>query len=356
MTISNTDQTSSLREQLLNAIDNNSPLSIKGNGSKNFYGNPVNGSTLDLSSHSGIISFEPSELVITARAGTPLSDIQSLLNDNKQLLAFEPPMFNNMGTLGGAVASGLSGPRRPWVGAARDFVLGVKILNGKGEELSFGGQVMKNVAGYDVARLMTGSLGTLGVLLEISLKVLPRDEHEVTLVSETDTTTALSIMTDLNGQTLPVSAMCYLDGKIYIRLSATKSAVEQACRTLDGEELDDADEFWVALRDQTATFFTDTRPLWRLSLPPATIPLQIQGDTLIDWGGGQRWLSSDEDAGVIRQLCDAHGGHATLFRSNGCDSDRFHPLAAGLAGLHRQIKHAFDPANILNPGRMVRDW
>lgn len=350
------DQTTSLQESILDAIDSATPLDIQGLGSKRFYGRQPQGKTLRLSDHSGIISYEPSELVITARSGTPLTEIIETLNQHNQMLAFEPPLFDATGTIGGAIASGLSGPRRPYTGAARDFVLGIKCLNGKAELLSFGGQVMKNVAGYDVSRLMCGALGTLGVLLEISLKVLPKPEHEITLVRECNQEEALSLIEHLSGKNVPLSAACHYGKQLNLRLSGTETAVLNTSADIGGDELQQSEVFWSSLRDQTHSFFDNASPLWRLSLPPATPELKLDGETFIDWGGAQRWLKTDEDTDMIRQICEAHDGHATLFRHDEHDSEVFHPLNPGVAHLHRQLKQAFDPHAILNPHRMLAEW
>lgn len=352
----NHDQTTSLQEHVCHAINNSQALEIQGLGSKQFYGRKPHGEILSLAGHSGIISYEPSELVITARSGTPLKDIIDVLDQNNQMLAFEPPLFDGTGTLGGAVASGLSGPRRPYTGSVRDFVLGVKCLNGKGELLRFGGQVMKNVAGYDVSRLMCGALGTLGVLLEISLKVLPKAEHEITLLRECNHEEALQLIDHFSGQDIPLSAACHHDRQLSLRLSGAETAILNASADIGGDELKQADAFWASLRDQTHSFFDTTTPLWRLSLAPATPCMKLDGSAFIDWGGAQRWLKTTDDARLVRQICEAHDGHASLFRHDGHSSEVFHPLAPGIAALHRQLKRAFDPHGIFNPQRMVAEW
>jgi glycolate oxidase FAD binding subunit len=267
------------------------------------------------------------------------------------MLAFEPPRFAEFSTLGGAIASGLSGPRRSYCGAARDFVLGCHIINGKGKILRFGGQVMKNVAGYDVSRLMVGAFGTLGVLLEVSLKVLPRPAASLTLVREYPAGQALQRMRELAGKSIAVDASCHLDGALYLRLSGSHEAVHAARRSLGGEVLQDDTAFWRRLRDHELPFFADAQPLWRLALPPATPLLPLEGIRLIEWGGAQRWLKTAEDAAAVRAAAALAGGHATLFR-HGERSDVFHPLPAGLLALQRNLKRAFDPHGIFNPGRM----
>ena len=342
-----------LRDVVLEAAGNNQPLAIQGGGTKSFYGHAVVGKSLPVTEHTGIVSYEPTELVITARAGTPLQAVEDALHEKGQMLAFEPPHYAAPGTLGGAVASGLSGPRRPYVGSARDFVLGVKILNGKGEQLSFGGQVMKNVAGYDVSRLMAGAQGTLGVLLEVSLKVLPVPPIEVTLTFEQDTSQALVLANRWAGKSLPLAGACYDGERLQIRLAGTDSGVRAARSMMGGEEGDGS--FWLKLRDHALAFFAADEPLWRLSVPPGSPLAGLPGTWLLDWGGAQRWLRSGADVAEIRDQAQQAGGHATLFRGARAGEAVFHPLPEPLAQLHRRLKKAFDPHRILNPGRLFPD-
>ena len=349
------DITDELLARVREAIQNRAALRIVGGDTKGFYGRAPQGVRLETYGHSGILDYEPSELVITARSGTPLNEIDAALAEHGQMLAFEPPHFGDGATLGGTVACGLSGPRRPWGGALRDHVLGVKIINGKGETLSFGGQVMKNVAGFDVSRLMAGALGTLGVLLEVSLKVLPRPSQEITLVSELDAKRSLRFMSALMGRSSPLSAACHHKGHLYLRVSGSEAALQRARTDIGGDELPDSDRFWSDLREQRLDLFQGINPLWRLSLPPATPPLELPGNEIIDWGGAQRWLVSHEPAERIREAAEQAGGHATAFRCR----DRktvFQPLPDGLAALHRNLKQAFDPQSLFNPGRMYPDW
>lgn len=341
----------------MQAAANNTPLYLHGNNSKSFYGRGCSAQAFDTSGHHGIIEYDPSELVITARAGTTLQELEHTLAAHGQALPFEPPCFGNS-TLGGTIATGLSGPRRPYAGAARDFVLGIRCINGRGEILSFGGQVMKNVAGYDVSRLMCGALGTLGVILDVSLKVLPLDELSITHVSECNEHDAIQQMNTLAGHPLPLTAASWLNGQLYLRLSGNSASVNTASQQLAGDVMNenDARDFWQLLRNQQHAFFAGDTPLWRLSLPPATLPLHIEGEALLDWGGAQRWYRSHEQANVIRTLCEQHGGHATLFRHGDRNGDVFQPLAPGIAQLHRSLKQAFDPHGLFNPGHMYRDW
>jgi len=345
----NSDLSSELAEQVRQAYTDKNPLVIRGGGSKAFYGNDVKGSILDVSSHRGIIEYQPSELVITARSGTPLKDIEAELAANGQMLAFEPPVHTADATFGGAIACGLSGPRRASSGAARDFVLGTRIINGKGEQLRFGGQVMKNVAGYDASRLMTGAQGTLGVLLDISVKVLPMPARELTLSLAYDETEALTHLNDWIRQGLPVSASCLFGNSLIVRLGNTVSSVDAAASLIGGAEVDG--EFWDHIRNQTHDFYKQA-DLWRVSVPPATPPLANGRPQMIEWAGALRWIVSDEP---LYDLAKQHGGHATRY-SLGGDSidDCFQPLDPAMLALHRRIKLAFDPQQILNPGRMYK--
>lgn len=347
-----TDITSQLKEQIDAAIVDKRPLNIVGGDSKAFYGRMAMGEALRISAHRGIVNYEPTELVITARAGTPLVDIEQALAGYNQMLSFEPPHFGDSATLGGTIACGFSGPRRPYSGAVRDCVLGSKIINGKGEVLHFGGEVMKNVAGYDVSRLMAGALGTLGVLLEISLKVLPRAAFETTLVQQCSEVEALRRMNAWAATPLPLSATCYVDECLYVRMSGAESSVAASVKNIGGDRVDDGDEFWHGLREHTLPFFKDVQNLWRIAIPQAAAPLGLSGGQLIEWGGGQRWMASDDDAQAIRNSTIVAGGHATHYRGGQRAGDVFQPLDRGLWRLHQNMKQAFDPHGILNPGRL----
>ncbi|MFD2367564.1 glycolate oxidase subunit GlcE [Pseudoduganella sp. GCM10020061] len=342
-------------EQFRERVLHGRPLRIRGGGTKDFYGQPPAGEVLDTRAYSGIIDYEPTELVITARSGTPLAQIEAVLAERGQMLAFEPPHFGGGATLGGAIASGLSGPRRASSGAVRDFVLGVVMMDAKGEVLRFGGQVMKNVAGYDVTRLMAGSLGTLGLMLEHSVKVLPRPVAETTLRFELSEGDALRTLNLWAGKPLPVSATCWHDGVLSVRLSGAHAAVEAALRTLGGERVDDAGGFWAGLREQRHAFFEGEQALWRLSLPSTAAPLDLRGPQLIEWGGAQRWLRADANEAIahgVRRAAAIAGGHATLFRAGDKSAGVFHPLPPALARINQRMKDAFDPSNMFNPGRM----
>jgi glycolate oxidase FAD binding subunit len=341
-----------LQERVAEAFGAGTPICIVGGNTKSFLGREARGTVLDVTAHRGIISYQPAELVITARAGTLLRDIELALADHRQMLPFEPPSFGATATLGGTVACGLSGPRRAYAGAVRDFVLGMKIINGRGDVLRFGGQVMKNVAGFDVSRLMAGAMGTLGVMLEISLKVLPRPECEVTLAQEWNATDAVTAMNHWAGRPMPLSASCYDGDRLYIRLSGSQTAVESANHHLGGEVIKEAAQFWENIREQRHGFFAGQLPLWRMSVPPATPPISLTGKWLLEWGGAQRWLKSDVDGTLLRRAATEAGGHATLYRGEYGKGERFHSLPQTLSQIHRRIKQAFDPKGILNPGRM----
>jgi glycolate oxidase FAD binding subunit len=343
------------KEQVRAAAAQKRTLRIRGGGTKDWYGQRTDGDVLDTRAYSGIIDYEPTELVITARCGTPLAEIEAALAERNQMLAFEPPHFGAGATFGGAVAAGLSGPRRATSGAVRDFVLGTKLLDGKGEVLTFGGQVMKNVAGYDVSRLLAGSLGTLGLMLELSVKVLPRAVRETTLQFRLDEIQALRKLNEWGGQPLPISASCWHDGVLTLRLSGARAAVDAAVLSLGGEVMADCSAFWESVREQRHRFFTGEGALWRMSLPSTTSAIVLKGEQLIEWGGAQRWLRADADeatAQSIRRTVAAAGGHATLFRGGDKSVGVFQPLAPAVAKIHERLKAAFDPSHIFNPGRM----
>lgn len=342
------------RSRIAHAAAGGQPLRIRGGGSKDWYGQALRGEPLDTREYAGIIDYEPTELVLTARCGTSLAEIEAALVQHGQMLPFEPPRFGAVSTIGGAVASGLSGPRRQAAGAVRDFVLGATLMNGKGDVLHFGGQVMKNVAGYDVSRLLVGSLGTLGLILDVSLKVLPQPFCEATLRFSMREDEAIVQLNNWGGQPLPISAGAWHGGVLIVRLSGAEAAVQGAMRKMGGEQDPRGAVFWAGLRDQSNGFFTimDGAALWRLSLPSPTPPLGLPGEQLIEWGGAQRWLRTDLDAATIRAAAEQAGGHATLFRGGDKSAGVFHPLPPAVARIHRNLKDAFDPQRLFNPGRM----
>jgi glycolate oxidase FAD binding subunit len=347
-----------LQERIREAADHGAALRIRGGGSKDFYGNPPHGETLDTRGYAGIVAYEPTELVITARCGTLLSDLEEILSAKNQQLGFEPPHFGPGATLGGCVATGLSGPRRASAGSVRDAMLGAKILDGRGQLLAFGGQVMKNVAGYDVSRLLAGSLGTLGLIAEVSLKLLPRPPEELTLKFEMPQAKALETLRRWGVRPLPISASAWRDGELAVRLSGAASAMRSAAQALGGESLPagDAARFWTGIREQSEPFFAGDTPLWRLSLPVQAPEVDLPGAQLLEWGGALRWLRTRTDAAAVRAAATRAGGHATLFRAVEKPQGAFAPLPPLLARLHRDLKRAFDPAGILNPGRLYAEY
>ena len=342
-------------ERIRAAHANSTPLIIQGGGSKTFYGNADEGEVLSTRVLTGVVDYQPKELVLTARAGTPLAEIEALLAEQNQMLAFEPPHFGGAATLGGCIAAGLSGPRRPYAGAARDFVLGVRLIDGTGQPLRFGGQVIKNVAGYDVSRLMVGALGTLGLITEVSLKVLPRPVAEATLLFEMPQERALKTMNQWAGRPLPVSATYWHNDELMVRLSGAQAAVKAARQQLGGEVFAEGSEFWAAVREQRLGFFRDAATVWRLSLPSTAGAIELPGAQVVEWGGSLRWLKSDAEPHVLRGAVEAAGGHATRFRGGDRRADVFHPLSPALAQIQRNLKQSFDPNGIFNPGRMYPD-
>ena len=379
-----------LIEQVRAARADGTVLDIRGGGTKTWYGEAPQGAPLDVTGLRGISSYEPTELVVTVRAGTPLAELESALAEKGQCLPFEPPRFDAVGvastegaaggvggtgggtaggTVGGMVAAGLAGPARAAVGGVRDYVLGATLLNGRAEVLSFGGQVMKNVAGYDVARLLAGSLGTLGVICEVSLKVLPVPVASTTLRFDVSQVEALRLLNTWGGQPLPLSASAWWQGVLVLRLAGAAAAVDAAVARLGGEVVDPAmaDAFWSGLRDQSDEFFVEAAKrvdqgeatgaaLWRLSVPSVAPPLALEGDTLVEWGGAQRWLVCSAPAAAVRAAATAAGGHATLYRAQDKSAGVFTPLSAPLARIQQQVKAAFDPDGVFNRGRLTPEF
>jgi FAD/FMN-containing dehydrogenase len=350
-----------LIEQVDGAREHRAPLEIRGGATKRFYGESPAGAPLDVTKVCGISSYEPTELVVTARAGTPLLDLEGALAEHGQCLPFEPPRFAPGGTVGGMVAAGLSGPARASVGSVRDHVLGVTLLNGRSEILTFGGQVTKNVAGYDVSRLLVGSLGILGVICEVSLKVLPASVATETLCFAWDEPRALETFCQWAAQPLPISATAWDAGRLYLRLAGARAAVAAAYERLGGERMEpsEAKDWWLSVRDQSAEFFAFDassaergESLWRLSLPAVAPAVVLPGRQFIEWGGAQRWLRTTEEARPVRDAAARAGGHATLIRGRDKSSGVFAPLNSALMRVHQGLKQAFDPARIFNPGRL----
>ena len=341
-----------LIEQVKHASAAGTKLKIIGGGSKDFMGRQSQGEALSLAGHSGIVSYEPIELVLTARAGTPLLEINAALAEHNQRLAFEPPTFDGQATLGGTLACHLSGPGRPWNGSVRDHVLGIRLINGRAEQLRFGGQVMKNVAGYDVSRMQAGAMGTLGVISEVSLKIMPKPAATVTIKREMKAAQAITEMNRLAGESKHLTAACWLDGQLYLRLEGASSAVASTVSQWQGNLLEDNDDFWSQLAEQQLAYFAGDKPLWRFSVNSNAEHLLPEADWLLDWGGSQRWLRGDFAATELEALATSAGGQVSLYRGGDRLQEVFHTQPEVLRQLHQRLKQAFDPKGIFNPGRL----
>jgi glycolate oxidase FAD binding subunit len=354
-----------LIDQVQTARAAKSRLRVAGGGTKDFYGEAPQGERLDVTPLAGISAYEPSELVVTVRAGTRLVDLEATLAEKNQHLAFEPPRFGDASTVGGMVAAGLSGPARATAGCVRDHLLGATIVNGRGDVLTFGGQVMKNVAGYDVSRMLAGSMGTLGVIAEVSLKVLPRPVASATLRFALESPQALALMHQWGGQPLPISATAAWEGLLIVRLSGARAAVESAQRQLGGEVIapELADPFWQGMRNHSDEYFdgaakaaasdTGSVALWRLSVPQTAEPIDLPGEQLIEWGGAQRWLCTAAPASQVRAAAQQAGGHATLFRARDKSAGVFHPLAGANLRVQRELMTSFDPEGVFDSARLL---
>ena len=347
------DWTERLRDRSLAAAAAGTPLAVTGGGTKEFLGRITQAERFDVSGHRGIVSYEPTELVLSARGGTPLAEVTAALAERGQMLAFEPPSFGAEATIGGTIATGLSGPARPYAGAARDFVLGTRVLNGKGEVLRFGGEVMKNVAGYDVSRLMTGACGTLGVLLDVSLKVLPLPAVSRTLAFDVTAAEAIERCNAWAARPLPVTGACHDGERLRVRLAGTEGGVAAAAGALGGEAVD-GDAFWTALREHTLAFFTRTgAPLWRVSVPPGASMTVPRGEVSSSTGAGRcAGCAPRRRPPKCARRPSAPAATPMLFRGGDRTGEVFHPLQPAVHAIHERLKAAFDPAGIFNPGRM----
>jgi glycolate oxidase FAD binding subunit len=329
-------------------------VEIVAGGSKRFYGERIEALPLEVAAHSGVIDYDPAELVITLRAGCRLRDVEALLAHNRQMFGFEPPHFGDGATIGGVVASGLAGPRRAFAGSVRDFVLGAKLLDGRGQVLQFGGRVIKNVAGFDLSRLLAGSLGTLGVILEVSIRVVPMVETETTLVFRHDSADEhIRWINQLGSEPYPISASAWSGGTSWLRLSGSEQGVRHAAGRLGGDEVDPQ---WDDIREQGHEFFVPGQPLTRLSLPPTCADLSPSASQMIEWGGAQRWLCGDVDIESLRARAGPEGGSVCAWRGHGGAIPVFHPPAAAVLKLQRDIKSSFDPAGIFNVGKLYRGF
>ncbi len=352
------DDSERLLAAVRQAVATDQPLAIQGAGSKGFLGTPLQGRLLSTLDHCGVIDYRPEELVVQVRSGTLLTDLNALLDRYAQMLPFEPPMFGGRGTIGGAVAAGLAGPGRPWRGSVRDSVLGIEMVNGRGERLNFGGQVIKNVAGYDLSRLMAGACGTLGLLLSISLRLIPKPETEQTRVLELSPEQATDWHWHLGRQAEPVTATCFDGERLHLRLSGSLAGVAAAARRMGGQEDPEQGHIWQRLRDHEHDMLVQT-PLWRCVLP-VDAPDPWPARYLVEWGGRQRWLQSEFPGAALVSRAQALGGHAGLFNSGSHQLPLDHlnhprPDAASLQ-YQKRLKTAFDPSGIFNPGRLFTEF
>lgn len=348
------DMSQQLKEQVLQARNAGHKLNIVGGGTKAFMGRAADpdAGTLSVAEHRGIVDYHPVELVLTVRAGTTLTEIEATLAEEGQILHFEPPHFGDGSTIGGTLACNLSGPGRPWAGSVRDQVLGVRLINGKGEHLRFGGQVMKNVAGYDVSRLQAGAMGTLGVMTEISLKVMPRPAATLTLVQDMAMDDVIHYMNSRAAEPKPITAACWHDNKVYLRLSGARSAVEATAEKWTGEVMENGEQFWRQIQDMQHDFFTGGDPLWRFSIGSTAANPALDGSWLIDWAGSQRWYRGEADQKQLEALAKAAGGQVSLFRGGDREGEVMHHQPDALRGIQRRVKNSFDPDGIFNPGRL----
>ena len=356
------------KDQILETGLSHGTLRITGSGSKDWYGNHLKGTPLSTKSYQGIVSYQPDELVITVKSGTSLQEVEAALSEKNQQFAFDPPHFG-LATIGGMVCSGLAGPGRASVGGLRDFVLGTKIMYGQGQIMDFGGTVMKNVAGYDISRLLPGSMGTLALLLDVSIKVLPKPAASATLQVEITQNKAIELINQLASQPWPINASCWIGqeiGTLHLRLSGAKAAVQTAITSFKNEygmkQLDDdqAKVFWASLREQTHDWFdsASSKPLWRLALPPTNSPLNLPGETLLEWHGGQRWWKGEIASKEIKSIAQSLGGHASIFRAASKTSDMLsslkdNPLTAALAPIENNLRKSFDPKGVFATERLI---
>jgi glycolate oxidase FAD binding subunit len=348
------DQIQFLQEQVLQARKDGKTLDIVGGGTKLFMGRTADtdSATLSLAEHTGVVEYHPVELVLTVRAGTTLREIEKVLAEEGQCLHFEPPRLGDGATIGGTLACNLSGPARPWSGSVRDQVLGLRLLNGQGERLRFGGQVMKNVAGYDVSRLQAGAMGTLGVMTEISLKVMPKPATTATLVQEMPLDSAIDYMNRRAGEPKPITGACWLDGKVYLRLAGARSAVEATAEQWEGEVFEGGNGLWQQIQDMQHEFFAGDDPLWRFSVKSSAVMPSLDGPWLVDWAGAQRWYRGQATLSDLKPVAAEAGGQVSLFRGGDRTGEVMHSQPEALKAIQRRIKQSFDPDGLFNPGRL----
>lgn len=345
------DIRSQLLEQVQQALAEKRCLNISGGDSKLFLGPVVLADRLNVSDHSGVVGYQPDELVITARAGTTIDEISAVLAEHGQSLPSEPPSFNGKATLGGTLACHLSGPARPWAGSFRDHVLGIRLINGFCEHLRFGGQVMKNVAGYDVARMQAGAMGIFGVITEISCKVMPKPVCALTLTRQIPVAQALELMNQKAKCSTWLTGACWFDGSVYLRISGSVNTIQNVAAQWQGDTVDDAD-FWLNLNNHQTTFFENSDPLWRFSVKPSAAHFLADSDWLFDWAGGQRWLKGNYELQELESLAEKAGGYVCQFNGPARGNEIFHTPSAEYKALLIRLKQAFDPYSLFNPGRL----
>ncbi|OEE66767.1 glycolate oxidase subunit GlcE [Enterovibrio norvegicus FF-33] len=346
------DVTHSLIEQVLDAKASNTPLNLIGGNTKHFMGREAVGQPVSLTNHNGIIAYHPSEMVITARSGTRIAELQSVLAEYNQMLVGEPPAFEGKATLGGSLACNINGASRPFHGSLRDAILGVKLINGLGEHLRFGGQVMKNVAGYDLSRLQAGAMGALGIVTEVSLRVMPKPEQVETLQCHMDAQQAITKMRSLVAKGYPLSGAAWVEGCLYLRLAGSEQTVRSTAQEIGGETLQHQSLFWRSIRNFRHPFFSNSGKLYRFSINPATPHLAQYEHSLINWAGNIRWVKIDATLDALVPLAEAHGGHVACYSNENRQQPCFHPLSPTHQRLHQALKAAFDPQSLFNPGRM----
>ncbi len=343
---------SQLQEQVRVAISEARPLRIVGGNSKRHLGREPTGQPINVGNYTGVVEYQPTELVITIRAGTPVLDLQNILAEQDQSLACDPPKFDGKATVGGSLACNQSGPARPWHGSIRDHVLGIRLINGKGEHLQFGGQVMKNVAGYDVSRLQAGAMGSFGLITEVSLKVVPRPEASITVRRSVGADDAIRIMNEIGRSPAPLTGACWYNGSLYLRLSGPPAVIEAAASEVGGETHVEGSDFWTALREQELPFFDASPDLWRFSVRSNSAHPKSQENWLINWGGAERWLEGGHDREELERIASGFGGEVCRIRGGDRLAERLPSVSKSKRALLIKLKQAFDPAGVFNPGRL----
>lgn len=357
------DVSQQLIDQVKTAIADKTSVRIQGGGTKSGLGRAVDSTTqlISTSEHSGVVQYKPVELIMTVRGGTTLAEIDSELAKNKQMLACDPRRFGGQATIAGSLAANQSGHARPWFGSLRDHVLGIKLINGQAEHCRFGGQVMKNVAGYDVARLQAGAMGAFGLISEVSFKVLPKPEMCVSMSLETGASEAIALMNKLSGTSKPITAVSWVDGTVYFRLEGPSKAVEATTKQWQSKHglaiLDDstASILWESLREHEHDFFAGTekeKSLWKFSVNAAADHISQDAAWAFDWCGSQRWLVGEFSLEELAEHAYKMGGEVQLYSGGDRQQELSIPRSAAVKQLMQNLKNSFDPENIFNSGRL----